>query len=460
MVELISANKRAGAARGFRGIDLFNDPMQVMASPPTITVGAAGAVSAITGNANSNVSISPIDPKITWSGGPGAPVDALNGYYTLQANGQALRSQKIRFQHFGRRFEFRTRTVSTTKAPTIRIDGKLVSADFMPGLIAGSSADQLVLVDFGANTETIGLSNSVAVAVGGAGYAVNDVITVVGGTGTAATVRVAAVSAGVPTSLRLDTRGAYSAAPASPAATTGGSGTGLTISFTRTYYESTIKPRCIEIIMPTSSRFGGINVDTNDDVYPWPEPASMPIRTWIGDSYIEGLYGDTFDGNYASQAARRLGDCVDRFYGYAGMGFAGSPTVATNDLAIDEMVRGVDRIVYALGTNDNGSSPSGLTSAVTARLNRDLVLAPNGIITLICGFKGVTSTEANAYAAGVAACIAPARVGFVDAQDLMKTPRSFRTDSDTTHPTQNGHNGLGRQVAVLVAASEAALMGV
>lgn len=74
---------------------------------------------------------------------------------------------------------------------------------------------------------------SATVAAGGTGYAVSDVLTVVGGTKTtAATFTVATVAAGVVTSVTLNAKGAYQIIPANPVATTGGAGTGCTLNVT------------------------------------------------------------------------------------------------------------------------------------------------------------------------------------------------------------------------------------
>lgn len=61
----------------------------------------------------------------------------------------------------------------------------------------------------------------------GTGYTVGDVLTVVGGTGTAATYRVTAVDAvGAVTAIELVSSGDYTVQPTSPMQTTGGAGTG------------------------------------------------------------------------------------------------------------------------------------------------------------------------------------------------------------------------------------------
>jgi hypothetical protein len=74
----------------------------------------------------------------------------------------------------------------------------------------------------------------VTVANGGTGYTVGNTLTLVGGTPltTGATYTVATVSSGVVTSVNYLAYNGYSAVPTTPAATTGGSGTGCTLNLT------------------------------------------------------------------------------------------------------------------------------------------------------------------------------------------------------------------------------------
>ncbi len=74
---------------------------------------------------------------------------------------------------------------------------------------------------------------SAAVTVGGGSYAVNDVLTVSGGTSTtAATFTVTAVTAGVVTAVSATNTGHYTVLPANPVSVTGGGGTLCTLTIT------------------------------------------------------------------------------------------------------------------------------------------------------------------------------------------------------------------------------------
>lgn len=72
---------------------------------------------------------------------------------------------------------------------------------------------------------------SAVVAAGGSTYAEDDVLTLSGGTfGSAATFTVTEVSGGAVTAVEMTTPGDYTAIPADPVSTTGGSGTGCTLN--------------------------------------------------------------------------------------------------------------------------------------------------------------------------------------------------------------------------------------
>lgn len=74
---------------------------------------------------------------------------------------------------------------------------------------------------------------SAVVAAGGTGYAVGNILTVTGGTFMfAARFNVTTVSAGAVTGLSLNDKGEYTTSPSNPAATTGGAGSGCTLTVT------------------------------------------------------------------------------------------------------------------------------------------------------------------------------------------------------------------------------------
>jgi hypothetical protein len=78
-------------------------------------------------------------------------------------------------------------------------------------------------------------ATGVAISAAGTGYTLNDIVSVVGGVTTSATtVKITAVSSGVPTAVAINTAGNYETTPGNPASTSGGSGSGLTLTMTWT----------------------------------------------------------------------------------------------------------------------------------------------------------------------------------------------------------------------------------
>ena len=73
---------------------------------------------------------------------------------------------------------------------------------------------------------------SLAINAGGSGYAAGDLLTVSGGTGTAAKISVLAVSSGAVTEAYVHSYGDYSALPSNPVSVTGGSGSSATFNLT------------------------------------------------------------------------------------------------------------------------------------------------------------------------------------------------------------------------------------
>jgi hypothetical protein len=80
--------------------------------------------------------------------------------------------------------------------------------------------------------------NVIGIVSGGTGYTVGNTLTLVGGTGTVATLTVSTVSSGVITAVTVGSFGSYSVVPTNPISVTGGSGSGAT--FTSTWAVGTV----------------------------------------------------------------------------------------------------------------------------------------------------------------------------------------------------------------------------
>ena len=99
--------------------------------------------------------------------------------------------------------------------------------------IHGTASNYLTLSDALVAAATGNSLASVVISSGGTGYTVGDILTVAGGTSTAAAqVEVTTVSSGVITGVRVFNSGAYSANPSSPNSATGGTGSGASLTLT------------------------------------------------------------------------------------------------------------------------------------------------------------------------------------------------------------------------------------
>jgi hypothetical protein len=127
--------------------------------------------------------------------------------------------------------------------------------EFEPGLFFADSANNLFKVGptsvgpeppnanaggTGAKFNLVGVVSFAAVDFGGVGYAINDVLTVIGGSGSTATLKVTNVDAGVITEVSVTNAGNYIAFPVSPVIVTGGSGSGATFNLTGGVTSATI----------------------------------------------------------------------------------------------------------------------------------------------------------------------------------------------------------------------------
>jgi hypothetical protein len=127
--------------------------------------------------------------------------------------------------------------------------------EFEPGLFFADAADNLFKVGptavgptppngntggSGAALNLVGSVSCASVSSGGTGYAVNDVLTVTGGSGTSSILTVATVSSGVITSVNVTNAGSYTTFPVSPVNVTGGSGSGATFNLTGGVISATI----------------------------------------------------------------------------------------------------------------------------------------------------------------------------------------------------------------------------
>lgn len=122
-----------------------------------------------------------------------------------------------------------TSTVAANAVTAINITTGQMGSGFtsVPNVVIGGPGNGATA------TAVMGASNFSSINNGGSGYAVNDTITLTGGTFTTATVlKVTSVSGGVVTAVSVKTPGSYSVLPTNPVSqgSTSGAGTGFTVS--------------------------------------------------------------------------------------------------------------------------------------------------------------------------------------------------------------------------------------
>lgn len=152
---------------------------------------------------------------------------------------------------------------------------------------------------------------SSSVATGGSGYAVNDQITLAGGTfTTAAVLKVTSISGGAVTGVTVQTAGAYTVKPSSPvsqASTTGG-GTGATFN------PSWASPNySLSYCSPTACGVGGVKYATGKVACPHtPAHASLPEIATIGGTHT--IDCDISDSGYHSDLIAAVLDRFETYY--------------------------------------------------------------------------------------------------------------------------------------------------
>lgn len=202
----------AGTSTGAGGIAIT--PISTTASPGS--VGQTWATSfyvKLVGGSTAN--LSGLQIAVTERNGAGASLGSTASFIT--ATSAALSTQRNALA--------RTMVVSGT----VNVTGQVNI--LYPISVAVDITLRIGLPQLENNNISTGVT-SATVAAGGTGYTNGDTLTVVGGTGTAATLTVTGVSSGVITSVSIATAGSYSVFPVSPVSVTGGTGTTATFNLT------------------------------------------------------------------------------------------------------------------------------------------------------------------------------------------------------------------------------------
>jgi hypothetical protein len=223
-----------------------------------------------------------------------------------------------------------------------------------------TSTDFVDLLDDLITFATADQATTAAVSAGGSAYVVGDKLTVSGGTfGTAATFEVTAVSGGAVTAVELLAGGDYTSTPGNPASTTGGTGTGCTL--TVTYVTPWIVQRRTKKCTTATVSAGGTGYSVND---------TLTLVGGLGDDTAATYNVDTLSGSAvatvslvtAGHYAEPLTTPVATTVAPAGgTGCTLTPTFVDNDTDFNEAILkgiggGSDSIYVGIRTFKEGSS--------------------------------------------------------------------------------------------------------
>lgn len=439
------------------------DPLEVMPSPATVSIGVAGGGTPITGSAT----ISQGDARLTYGGNWSVSSSDSAFWQPERAN------NRLSFMLSGPRFAIRIARISAgLRGVTILVDGKAVSklpfdvwtAGMLTNKTSTATARHYMLVDLGpsTNTTTYKVSRTTiwtvsGVPTAGSGYAVGDTVTVDG-----ATFKVTSIngSGGIATAQVVNqgaTTTVPSANPRSQTATSGsGTGAAFDVYWARDY--SAAAGRRIDIICDSGALLGEIRIDSTSFatvVGPVPK-SSAPLLVISGDSTVEAAIGNDFAGsNWSWQIARMLG-LDENFvnFGTAGRGWLQSTAFADYDLIALISLIGTKPALWVPGLGGNDRSNSVTPLLVTQEVSRVLPIVLSECPNVKIVVEGPLHDDdpgvySAAIEAGVAAVNQPNRVryndffrtGFYSENSPWALKRGTGVD---VHPTQPGHDMIAK----------------
>jgi len=162
-------------------------------------------------------------------------------------------------------------------------------------------------------------ATAVVIAVAGTGYVVGDKVTIVGGSGSHdCVVNIDTVSATVPTAVSVYSAGQYKTTPSNPASTSGGTGSGLTLTMTWTPSAAEIK--YLMIHNTTSDQYVGWRAFTQ----------STPDAAYLLE--CTGFTGFTSDVEVWADQPGALGNLET----YCPLSGGASPATVTYWIAVDD----------------------------------------------------------------------------------------------------------------------------
>lgn len=454
-------------ARAFGGV---GEPFDVMQTPPTITFGT-GTSSVDTNFVNGATRFDAQNAVFTKSGSIFVAATAAGSrpvftpsHITDSSGVKGSQNAPIRYRFMTDAtavdFCFRDNLLSQFN---ILVDGQFVARD-RTAVFGNTGQYRYVKLDFGTDVVTYGKAATTSITAAGSGYAVGDVITLNGGTGSAsgtpATVRVGTVSGGAVTTVDVVSKGAYTTQPTgtfSQASTTG-SGTGFQMS--ASFFQpahSTRRMRVVELVYGAPALFLGIVTASSDAVVPAPLDANAPKVAFIGDSITDGTYLQYGAGHIGSTIAQRLGWWDKHIVsGIGGTGWNAGTTPWSHANRIQDFID-YDADAYVFIGSQNDTAGTALEAKVTSTLEALVAGRPKAYIVGIGNILGDSTTLADSIGTGFAA-VTSRRVTYLNNHSPQKwmpaaSATQWTVTSDANHLSQEGMDRFARISADRIAAA-------
>lgn len=436
-------------AMGYRGFA----PVTAMTNPPIITESATGT-SLTTGRSNaSNIPARGLFPQLQIAGQHGIAVQTGNpnnnaaqflGPNDLTGTPRGSSLTRVRFMIESPTWDvcFVEQTGSLLNAI---IDDEFVSfgddARFPVPLQSGQVRN--MQFDHGADVSSQGVV-STAIANGGAGNAVGDILTATGGTFTrAAKYKVASVSAGAVTRVVILDPGNYSALPSNPVTvTTGGSGTPPTIinSFYQRFH-STLKPRRVELLIQGAWLYGvDFMAQTESGITPYRFNPHVPKLYWIGDSQDSNTYGYIAGVQIGHIVSRKLGLSDGLIIdGAGGTGFNtpnGNVPAFEHPNRVNACIAAAPNIVFFPYSQNVGANTQAQSQTAALAFLSALQIALPDTLFIMCGpAYGFQSWHLAAMQYVMANAPDPRRIRMIDSisEGWATTSTASHLTTDNTH---------------------------